>query len=82
MNPLRTKLLPFAFGLVLATSAHGEETWHPVGGTLGSSTLSVYVDTSASFGSGAVVPEPGVLALAALGTAVLLFASRRFRRRE
>lgn len=80
MNPLRQQFPLAGAALTLIPPMRAEEVSLPA--NLGSSTLNGYVDTSASFGSGAVVPEPGVLALGALGTAVLLFASRRFRRRE
>ncbi len=80
MNPLRQQFPLAGAALTLILPMRAEEVSLPA--NLGGTTLSGYVDTSASVGSGAAVPEPGMLALAAVGTAVLLFSRRRSRRRE
>lgn len=76
MKPLRTQLLRALVTLGLVGSVHAEESL-PVGGSLGGTTLGGYVDTSGGLGAPAVVPEPGMLALAAAGTVLLLVAGRR-----
>lgn len=81
MKPLRNQLLKALVMLGLLGSVHAEESL-PVGGTLGGTTLGGHVDTSGVFGGPAVVPEPGMLALAAAGTALLLVASRRSKPRK
>ena len=80
MKPLRTQLLGALVTLGLLGSVYAEESL-PVGGSLGGTTLNGYVDTSLNFPAGSAVPEPGTLALTAVGAALLLAAGRRARRR-
>lgn len=69
--------------LNLGCPALAEEMGVNVSGPLGSSTLSGYVDTSATWTPGAgptAVPEPSVVTLAVLGGALLLGGRWWFRR--
>ncbi len=81
MKPLRSRLLLALAILGLLGSVHAEESL-PVGGNLGGTTLGGYVDTSGGLGAPGVVPEPGMIALAAAGTTLLLLAGRRSRPRK
>jgi hypothetical protein len=81
MKPLRNQLLLALAILGLLGSGHAEESL-PVGGSLGGTTLGGYVDTSGALGAPGVVPEPGMIALAAAGTALLLVAGHRSRPRK
>jgi hypothetical protein len=81
MSPSPSKVRPLAVALGLAPLGRAEESWHPATGTLGGTTLSGYVDTSLTFPAGSAVPEPGTLALAAVGAGLLIVAGRQARRR-
>lgn len=72
---------PLVAAFAFAATMQADESGLPVGGSLGGTTLGGSVDTSASFPAGAAVPEPGTVALAAVGAAVLLIAGARTRRR-
>lgn len=81
MSPSRNRFLPMLLVLGWATLGRADESLSPATGTLGSSTFSGYVDTSSTFPAVSAVPEPGTLALAAVGAALLVAAGRRARRR-
>lgn len=81
MSPPRNRLLPMLLMLGWATLGHADESQSPTTGHLGGTTFSGYVDTSLTFPAGSAVPEPRTLALGAGGSALLLLAGRRPRRR-
>jgi hypothetical protein len=79
MSPSPCKVLQLAVALGLAPLGRAEKSWQPATGTLGGTTLSGQVDTSPAFPAGSAVPEPGTLALTAVGAALLLAAGQRAR---
>lgn len=80
MNPRLPQAISLIALLALTAVGRADESSSPVGGALGGTTLGGSVDTSALLPSAASVPEPGTMALAATGAAVVLAASRRTRR--
>lgn len=68
-------------GILITSHCGAEEVYQPVLTALNSTTLSGYIDTSASYDLGApaaVIPEPSALALLLLGgTALLMGPARR-----
>lgn len=81
MNVRRLRYLPLVTAFAVAATMWADETALPIGSGLGDATLGGSVETSASFPAGAAVPEPGTVALAAVGAAVLLISGARARRR-
>lgn len=80
MIPHLPKALSLLALLALTAVGRADEASSPVGGSLGGTTLGGSVDTSALLPSATSVPEPGTLALVAVGVAVVLAAGRRARR--